>query len=122
VWGAAGGVGSVLLDLAKHFGITAYGVASGARIEFVGRKGGVPINRSDGDVAATLRRHAPAGADAVFDGVGGPNVAVSQRCLNVGGTVVMFGFQGGLVGGRRKLVRLVRTFLSSPVSRPRGSL
>lgn len=114
VWGAAGGVGSILLDLARHFGVKAYGVASGARTEFVARKGAVPIDRSEGDVAETLRRNAPTGVDAVFDGVGGPNVAVSQRCLNEGGTVVMFGVQGGLVGGRRKWVHLIHSVLASP--------
>ncbi|MCY1167559.1 zinc-binding dehydrogenase [Sphingomonas echinoides] len=114
IWGAAGGVGSILLDLARHFGVTAYGVASGARTEFVARKGGVPIDRSEGDVSETLKRYAPAGVDAVFDGVGGPNVAVSQRCLNEGGMVVMFGIQGGLVGGRRKWVHLIRSALASP--------
>jgi NADPH:quinone reductase-like Zn-dependent oxidoreductase len=114
VWGAAGGVGSILLDLARHFGVTAYGVASGARTEFVARKGAVPIDRSEGDVAETLRRYAPTGVDAVFDGVGGPNVAVSQRCLNEGGMVVMFGVQGGLVGGRRKWVHLIHSVLASP--------
>lgn len=114
VWGAAGGVGSILLDLARRFGVTAYGVASGARTEFVTRKGAVPIDRSEGDVAETLRRYAPKGVDAVFDGVGGPNVAVSQRCLNEGGMVVMFGVQGGLVGGRRKWVHLIHSVLASP--------
>jgi NADPH:quinone reductase-like Zn-dependent oxidoreductase len=114
VWGAAGGVGSILLDLALHFGVTAYGVASGARTEFVAHKGAVPIDRSEGDVAETLRRHAPSGVDAVFDGVGGPNIAVSQRCLNEGGVVVMFGVQGGLVGGRRKWVHLIHSVLASP--------
>ncbi|KAH7014647.1 chaperonin 10-like protein [Microdochium trichocladiopsis] len=113
VWGAAGGVGSILLDLARHFGITAYGVASGSRLDFVAEKGAIPINRSEGDVASILKQHAPAGVDAVFDGVGGPNVAVSQRCLNEGGTVVLFGVQGGFVGGRRSLVRLIRTYLAS---------
>lgn len=121
VWGAAGGVGSVLLDLARHFGVTAYGVASGARTEFVAHKGAVPIDRSAGDVAETLMRHAPTGVDAVFDGVGGPNVAVSQRCLNEGGMVVMFGIQGGLAEGRRKWVHLVRAFLGSPALVPLGS-
>jgi NADPH2:quinone reductase len=107
-------VGSILLDLARHFGVTAYGVASGSRTEFVANKGAVPINRSEGDVAKTLRRHAPTGVDAVFDGVGGPNIAVSHRCLNEGGMVVMFGIQGGLVRGRRKWVHLVRAVLTSP--------
>jgi NADPH2:quinone reductase len=107
-------VGSILLDLARHFGVTAYGVASGARTEFVARKGAVPIDRSEGDVAETLKRRAPKGVDAVFDGVGGPNVAVSQRCLNEGGMVVMFGMQGGLVGGRRKWVHLLRAVLGAP--------
>jgi NADPH:quinone reductase-like Zn-dependent oxidoreductase len=114
VWGAAGGVGSVLLDLAKHFGIKAYGVASHSRLDFVTGKGAIPINRSEGNIVHKLKQYEPAGVDVVFDGVGGSNIAISQRCLNVGGTVVIFGIQGGLVRGRRNILHLVRTVLSSP--------
>ncbi len=98
VWGAAGGVGSVLLALGRHFGIDTYGVASGARGGFVRAAGATPIARS-GDIAAAVRAATDGGVDAVFDGVGGPNVKVSEAALRNGGALVLFGFQGGLGGG-----------------------
>ncbi|UCD69806.1 MAG: alcohol dehydrogenase catalytic domain-containing protein [Betaproteobacteria bacterium] len=63
VWGAAGGVGSLLLELGRHFGIETYGVASESRQEQVAKLGGIPINRSSGDVAEAVRR-ASGGVDA----------------------------------------------------------
>jgi NADPH:quinone reductase-like Zn-dependent oxidoreductase len=113
VWGAAGGVGSVLLDLARHFGIAAYGVASAGRLGFVEARGAIPIDRSAGDVGAAIGKRG--GVDAAFDGVGGANVARSVAALRSGGTVVMFGVQGGLPGGRRNPLALAATFLRSPV-------
>jgi NADPH:quinone reductase-like Zn-dependent oxidoreductase len=113
VWGAAGGVGSVLLDLARHFGVKAYGVASTARLPFVAAKGAIPIDRSRGDVVEQARRLA-GGVDAAFDGVGGPNVALSSRALRAGGTVVMYGVQGALASGRRDPLKLASTFARTP--------
>lgn len=96
VWGAAGGVGSVLLALGRHFGIQTLGVASGSRRTFVEAQGATPIDRG-GDVAAQVK--ALGGVDAVFDGVGGPNVKVSEAAIRGGGATVLFGFQGALGGG-----------------------
>ena len=111
VWGAAGGVGSVMLDLVRQFGVLAYGVASAGRLGFVEDRGGVPIDRG-GDVVAAM--HRIGGVDAVFDGVGGPNVKRSLACLRTCGTAVMFGVQGGLADGRRNPIRLAATLLRSP--------
>ena len=112
VWGAAGGVGSVLLALGRHFGIATYGVASGGRRAFVEAQGGIAIDRG-GDVAAQVQAHG--GVDAVFDGVGGPNVKVSEAALRPGGALVMFGFQGGLGGAERfNPLRAATALLGSP--------
>jgi NADPH:quinone reductase-like Zn-dependent oxidoreductase len=112
VWGAAGGVGSILLALGRHFGIRTLGVASGGRRAFVEAHGAIPIDRA-GDVAAQVQ--ALGGADAVFDGVGGPNVKVSEAALRPGGAVVLFGFQGALGGGGGfNPVRAAAAMLTSP--------
>ena len=98
VWGAAGGVGSILLALGRHFGIETFGVASGSRQDFVRAHGATAIDRAR-DVAAQVRAASGGGVDAVFDGIGGPNVRVSEAALRDGGALVLFGFQGGLGGG-----------------------
>lgn len=114
VWGAAGGVGSVLLALGRHFGIETYGIASGNRQDFVREHGATPIDRA-GDVAAQVRALSGGGVDAVFDGVGGPNVRISEAVLRDGGALVLFGFQGAL-GGTERLnpLRAAKAMLTSP--------
>ncbi len=112
VWGAAGGVGSVLLALGQHYGIETYGVASGGRRAFVEAHGATPIDRS-ADVAAQVQAHG--GVDAVFDGVGGPNVRISEAALRPGGALILFGFQGALGGtGGFNPLRAAAAMLTSP--------
>lgn len=112
VWGAAGGVGSVLLALGKHFGIETLGVASGGRRAFVEAQGAIPIDRG-GDVAAQVQKRG--GADAAFDGVGGANVKISEAALRPGGALVLFGFQGPLGGtGGFNPLRAAAAMIASP--------
>lgn len=99
IWGAAGGVGSMLLDMARERGVTAYGVASPSRLEFVAQRGGIPVDRTAGDVARTVQGLC-GGVDAVFDGVNGRTAAVSFAALRAGGVAVLFGAQGGMTKGR----------------------
>lgn len=99
VWGAAGGVGSILVELGRQFGIRTFGVASGQRLRGVEAAGAVPIDRAGGDVAAAVRAHEPGGVDVVFDGVGGGTTGVSLKALARGGQVVMYGVQGMLGDG-----------------------
>ncbi|MBV8971731.1 MAG: zinc-binding dehydrogenase [Sphingomonadaceae bacterium] len=113
VWGAAGGVGSVLLALGRHFGIRTFGVASGSRQDFVRQRGATPIDRA-GDVAAQVRAASDGGVDAAFDGVGGPNVRISEAALRPGGCLVMFGFQGALGGERLNPLKAAAAVLRSP--------
>ncbi|MFZ4690306.1 MAG: zinc-binding dehydrogenase [Polymorphobacter sp.] len=114
VWGASGGVGSILIDLGRHFGIETYGVASGRRGDFVTARGGIPIDRAAGDVVEQVRRLSGGGVDAVFDGVGGSNVKVSQGCLRDGGAVIVFGFQGALGGSKFSPLKMLKGFVTSP--------
>ena len=115
VWGAAGGVGSLLLEFGRHFGIETYGVASPGRREQVAKLGGIPIDRSQGDVAEAVKRASGGGVDAVFDGVGGPVAATSFAALRRGGLVVLFGFQSGLGGGKRNFMKIARNMLTAPI-------
>ena len=91
VLGAAGGVGSVLVQLARRAGIAVIGTAGPAQQERLRALGAVPIDYRGEDVPARVRALAPGGVAAVFDHVGGPGIADSWRMLAPGGTLVAYG-------------------------------
>lgn len=91
VLGAAGGVGSVLVQLARHAGIHAIGTAGPKQLQWLRELGATPIDHRSEDVPARVRELAPEGVAAVFDHVGGPGIADSWRMLARGGTLVSYG-------------------------------
>lgn len=112
VFGAAGGVGSILLDLARHQGLTTYGFGSREKHQAIAAKGAIPLTRTD--PLASLRALAPDGVDAVFDGVGGRNAKRSFSMLNEGGMLVLFGVQSMMNHGRKDLLRAIPEFAGMP--------
>ncbi|MBC6461519.1 medium chain dehydrogenase/reductase family protein [Actinomadura sp. HBU206391] len=90
VLGANGGVGSTLVQLARHAGIQVIGTASARHHDAVRRLGAVPIDHRD-DVLAKVLELAPEGVAAVFDHVGGPGIVDSWRMLARGGSLVCYG-------------------------------
>jgi NADPH:quinone reductase-like Zn-dependent oxidoreductase len=90
VLGANGGVGSTLVQLARHAGIQVIGTASARHHDAVRRLGAIPVDRRD-DVLARVRELAPDGVAAVFDHVGGPGIVNSWRMLARGGSLVCYG-------------------------------
>ncbi|WP_214105357.1 medium chain dehydrogenase/reductase family protein [Acrocarpospora catenulata] len=91
VLGANGGVGSILVQLARHAGITVIGTASARHHETVRELGAIPIDYRHPDMYQQIRELAPEGVDAVFDHVGGPGLVESWRLLRRGGTLVNYG-------------------------------
>jgi NADPH:quinone reductase-like Zn-dependent oxidoreductase len=91
VLGANGGVGSTLVQLARHAGVQVIGTASARHQEAVRALGATPIDYRDPDVPARVREIAPKGVDAVFDHVGGRGIIDSYRLLRRGGTLVSYG-------------------------------
>lgn len=111
IHGAAGGVGSALLQLGRLAGLTPdegakdgnpgmYGTCSSASASAVCELGGVPIDYHNQDFVAEIHRRTGAGVDVVFDGIGGSHVWRSREALRPGGRVVVYGFTGSLSGGR----------------------
>ncbi|ALV49365.1 NADP-dependent oxidoreductase [Streptomyces althioticus] len=70
VHAAAGGVGSVAVQLAAHLGARVIGTASERNHDFVRGLGAEPVGYGEG-MAERVRGLAPEGVDAVFDTVGG---------------------------------------------------
>ncbi|MFD5638433.1 medium chain dehydrogenase/reductase family protein [Streptomyces sp. NPDC127077] len=91
VHGANGGVGSVLVQLARAAGAKVIGTASPRHHDSLREQGVIPVDYRTGDVAARVRELAPGGVDAVFDHVGGRSAVDSWRLLAPGGTLVSYG-------------------------------
>jgi NADPH:quinone reductase-like Zn-dependent oxidoreductase len=91
VLGANGGVGSTLVQLARHAGITVIGTASPRHHATLRALGVTPVDYRDPEMYARIRELAPDGVDAVFDHVGGPGIEDSWNLLRRGGTLVSYG-------------------------------
>ncbi|MFF3330455.1 medium chain dehydrogenase/reductase family protein [Streptomyces sp. NPDC002888] len=91
VHGANGGVGSLLVQLARAAGVQVIGTASPRHHDALREQGVTPVDYRTGDVAAQVRALAPAGVDAVFDHVGGRSIVDSWHLLAPGGTLVSYG-------------------------------
>ena len=64
--GAAGGVGSLAVQLARRTGATVIGLASEPNHEWLKSRGVIPVAYGDG-VADRIRAAAPSGVDAFID-------------------------------------------------------
>jgi NADPH:quinone reductase-like Zn-dependent oxidoreductase len=91
VLGAAGGVGSTLVQLARHAGIRVIGTAGAAQQDRLRELGAIALDYRSDDVPARVRELAPDGVAGVFDHVGGPGIVDSWRMLARGGTLVSYG-------------------------------
>ncbi|SEQ75598.1 medium chain dehydrogenase/reductase family protein [Lentzea albida] len=91
VLGANGGVGSTLVQLARHAGIKVIGTASARNLDAIRELGAVPVDYRDPNMYARIRELAPEGVDAVFDHVGGPSLEESWKLVRRGGALVNYG-------------------------------
>jgi NADPH2:quinone reductase len=98
VHGAAGGVGSAALQVAKGLGARTIGVVSSDEKERVAREAGADeVVRSDGPWKDQAKEWSGAGVDVVIDPVGGDRFTDSLRSLAEGGRCVVVGFTGGSI-------------------------
>lgn len=100
IHGAAGGVGSALLQLGKLIGLQMYGTCSSRGAAVVASLGGIPIDYEHQDFVTEIRRATGDGVDVVFDGIGGKHIWRSRGALRPGGRVVAYGLTASLRGGR----------------------
>lgn len=100
IHGAAGGVGSALLQLGRLAGLELYGTCSSRGASAVSDLGGIPIDYQHQDFVTEIHRLTSEGVDVVFDGIGGTHIWRSRKALRRGGTVVAYGLTGSLRGGR----------------------
>lgn len=111
VHGASGGVGTTLVQLARHAGLRVVGTANPRYHGELRALGVEPVDYRDPDLAARVREIAPGGVDAVFDHLGGRSVRRSYRLLAPGGTLVCYGM-ATRVDGRIPMVLLFLPLLT----------
>ena len=98
VHGAAGGVGTATLQIAKGLGAKTIAVVSTDDKERVAREAGADeVVRSDGPWKDEAKEVSGGGVDVVIDPVGGDRFTDSLRSLREGGRVVVVGFTGGSI-------------------------
>src|SRR5512132_2522288 len=96
VHGAAGGVGTATLQVAKGLGASTVAVVSSEEKEKVAREAGADeVVRSDGPWREQVVELTGGGVDVVLDPVGGDRFTDSLRSLREDGRVVVVGFTGG---------------------------
>jgi NADPH:quinone reductase-like Zn-dependent oxidoreductase len=92
VHGAAGGVGTALLQLGKLVGLEMYGTASRHNHQLVSALGATPIDYRTEDFVERIRSLTGDGVDVVVDPVGGAmHLWRSYRALGKGGRLVWLG-------------------------------
>ena len=98
VHGAAGGVGTASLQIARGLGARTIAVVSSDDKERVAREAGADeVVRSDGAWKDEAKEISGGGVDVVVDPVGGDRFTDSLRSLREGGRVIVVGFTGGSI-------------------------
>lgn len=98
VHGAAGGVGTASLQVAKGLGARTLAVVSSDEKEQVARDAGADeVLRADGPWKDEAKELSGGGVDVVLDPVGGDRFTDSLRSLAEGGRAVVVGFTGGSI-------------------------
>ncbi len=97
IHGAAGGVGTAAVELARARGLVVFGTAGPTKQEFL-RKSGVdyPIDHEKSDFVEVVRKYAPDGIEMVMDPIGGKSFSRSYQCVGPGGRLVVYGFSAAV--------------------------
>ena len=107
VHGAAGGVGTALLQLGGLAGLQCYGTATRGKHDVVRQHGGTPIDYQREDFVERTLTLTGDGVDVVYDAIGGLHWVRSYRTLRLGGTLVMYGASAALQNGERNPASLL---------------
>jgi NADPH:quinone reductase len=98
VHGAAGGVGTAALQVARGLGARTIAVVSSeAKARIAQEAGADHVVRSDAAWKDEAKELSQGGVDLVIDPVGGERFTDSLRSLREGGRVVVVGFTGGAI-------------------------
>ena len=111
IHGAAGGVGTALLQLGKLVDLQMYGTASKPKHDVVSRLGGTPIDYKSEDFVQRIRELTGDGVDVVFDAVGGNYLRRSYKTLRAGGQLINYGVSCAVAAQQSKFLIAASSFL-----------
>ena len=109
VHGAAGRVGTAVLELGRVAGLRLYGTASARDRAKVEALGAVAIDYRNEDFLARVRDEA-GGVDVAVDSLGGPISLRSFRALRPGGRLVVFGRYDTLKDGHKDWLAVIEWY------------
>ncbi|MEE9371931.1 MAG: zinc-binding dehydrogenase [Saprospiraceae bacterium] len=108
---AAGGVGTILVQMAKAKGCIIYGAASSAKQEYL-RDLGVdyPIDYTKDNFAKLIKNHSGIGdgLDIVFDSLGGASFKKAFNLLSPGGKMVFIGSASSVKNGKGNILSTLK--------------
>ncbi len=99
VHGAAGGVGTALLELGRLDGLEMYGTASAGKHAIVREFGAIPIDYQHENFVKRVLALTKDGVDVVLDPIGGANLPRSRATLRKGGMLVIYGASAAIEAG-----------------------
>ena len=115
VHGAAGRVGTAVLELGALAGLRMYGTCSERDVVAVERLGAVAIDYRNEDFLARVRELTREGVDVVLDGFGGALSLRSFRALRPGGRLVVFGHSDTVAHGHRSWRGWIKWYAATAV-------
>lgn len=109
---AAGGVGSLLVQICRHHGLRVAGLGSPPKRDTILALGAETfLDRTEGPLKVVWKRHYPKERpDVIFDSLGGTWLRQGLRLLNRGGRIVAYGAASS--GGKRHPLHLMAFALS----------
>lgn len=112
VHGAAGGVGTALLQLGNLVGLEMYGTCSPRNEKVVSELGAKPIDYKSVDFVQEIFRLTGNGVDVVFDGIGTKSLSRSYKTLRTGGRLVGYGFGSRSKDGRHRAYHIASNIIN----------
>ncbi len=116
VQAAAGGVGSIITQIAKHHGCKIFGTASPQKLDFLKENGvDYPIDYRSVDFYNYIK-NGEHELDYVFDSIGGKSFKKGYKLLIPGGTMVNFGAADQIGSNKLKALGVAANFgIFSPI-------
>jgi len=112
VHGAAGGVGTAVLQIGRKLGLEMYGTASAPKHSIVRDLGATPIDYRNSNFRRKLLELCPGGVDVVLDGIGGSNFHRSYSCLAPEGWLIGYGTSSAIGGHKASMMKAALSMIS----------
>jgi NADPH2:quinone reductase len=123
VHGAAGRVGTAVLELGAAAGLRMYGTCSARDMAAVEALGAVAIDYRNQDFLARIHELTDGeGVDVALDGFGGALSLRSFRAVRSGGRLVVFGHSGTVANGRKSWRGWIKWYAATAAVSLRGLL